>query len=75
VIYRDLEFSLFYFGQIVVFICDPSIVVRDIYTKPCVKCEFRLALGWFYVGLCWPCLEIVFRFIIEYSSSLRDFGL
>jgi hypothetical protein len=31
-------------------------------------------INMFHNTICWPCLDIVFRFIIGYSS-LRDFGL
>jgi len=24
-----------------VFVCDPSIVMKDFYEKPCLKCQFR----------------------------------
>jgi hypothetical protein len=29
----------------------------------------------FFIGLAYQGKDIVFRFIIEYNSSLRDFGL
>jgi hypothetical protein len=33
----------------------------------------KTSVGWFFVGLGYQGKDIVFRFIIEYSSS-RDFG-
>ncbi len=36
--YRDLDF---FFGQNIVLVCDPSIVMKDLYEKPCLKCQLR----------------------------------
>jgi hypothetical protein len=35
---------------------------------------YGILICWHFVGLAYQGKDIVFRFIIEYSSTLRDFG-